>query len=56
MGEIKNHNFYGFSIIGRFPEPQNQLFLSLERPEYFKKNKKIPNHYWKIVFLEILKC
>ena len=40
MGEPRNSDFYDFWISGRVPEPQNQLFLSLETPGYLKKTQE----------------
>ena len=42
MGEPQTPHFYDFGILGRVPEPQNQLFLSLETPGHLKQIKKIP--------------
>ena len=42
MGEPPNPHFYDFGVFERFPEPQNQLFLSLETPEHLEKQKKSP--------------
>ena len=41
MGETKVLHYYDFRISGRVPEPQSQLFLSLETPGYLKQIKKI---------------
>ena len=40
MGEPENLHFHGFGIFGRVPEPQNQLFLSLETPGHPGKMPK----------------
>ena len=55
MGETKTPPFYDFWIWGRVPEPQNQLFLSLETPGHLQKIKK--NHwnlFQRIVFINLL--
>ena len=40
MGEPQTPHFYDFGISGRVPEPQNQLFLSLETPGHPTKTSK----------------
>ena len=42
LGEATTPHFYDFGIFGGAPEPQNQLFVSLETPDYLKRTKKIP--------------
>ena len=46
MGEPENPHFHDFGILGRVPEPQNQLYLTLETPRYLTKIKK---HSWHIL-------
>ena len=36
MGEPQTPHFYDLGTFERVPEPQNQLFLSLETPGYLK--------------------
>ena len=42
MGESQTLHFYDFGIFERVPEPQSQLFLSLETPGYLNNVKKNP--------------
>ena len=44
MGETKNPNFFDFGIYGSVPEPQNQLFLTLETPGHLDKSRKNLEH------------
>ena len=46
MGESQTQYFYDFGILGRVPEPQNQLLLSLETP----KIKQNPGHFKQYYF------
>ena len=39
MGETETPHFYDLGISGRVPEPQSQLFLSLETPGHQNKKK-----------------
>ena len=39
MGEPPTPHFYDFGTFGRVPEPQNQLFVSLESPGYLKNQE-----------------
>ena len=45
MGDTKNPHFYDFGSFERAPEPQNQLFLSLETPRDLKPSKNIPKSF-----------
>ena len=55
MGEPQTSHFYDFRVFGRVPEPQNQLFLSLETPAYLKQSRKNPGMFSKIICLQISK-
>ena len=45
IGEPKTPHFYDFGILGRVPEPQSQLCLSLETPGHLKEIKKSLEHF-----------
>ena len=53
MGEPKTPHFYDFGISGRVPEPQNQLFLSLETPGHLKKSRKSLEHFQTYYFINL---
>ena len=50
MGESENQHFHDFGISGRVLELQDQLFLFLERPGYFKYSRNIPEPFSKNMF------
>ena len=51
MGESEIPHFYDFGIFGCVTEPQNQLFLSFETPEYLTKSRRTPGTFFKILSL-----
>ena len=53
MGETKTPPFYDLGIFGCVQTPQNQVFLSLETPRYFKQIKKIPKHLKRNLFVNL---
>ena len=42
----KTPNYYDFGISGSVHDSQNQYYVSLETPGYFKKFKKNPKSVW----------
>ena len=53
MGETATSNFYDFGISGRVPEPQNQLFLSLDTQRYLEKSRKSIINFNKYYFVTL---
>ena len=53
MGETATPHFYDFGVFGLVPEPQNQLFLSLETPRYLTKSRKKFGTLETYIFLKI---
>ena len=54
MEEPQTHHFYDFGIFERVPEPQHQLFLSLETPGQLRQIKKTPlEHLKHIMFINL---
>ena len=45
MGGTETPHLYDFGIFGRVPEPQNQLYLSLETPGHLNQIKKTPGTF-----------
>ena len=48
MENPQTPHFYDFRIFECATEPQNQYYLSLERPGHLKSSKKLANYSWEI--------
>ena len=54
MGEPQTLHFYDFGTCERVPEPQHQLFLSLQAPRHLTKTQENPwNVFKSIKFINV---